>query len=819
MFTDAPSSSQLILGIDKRNPLFALYEDFDQEQLHVYYGFELLEIVPNEPQAPAFKLLGGRLFNAGLKVQSLTEVFEVDRKTLQRWGRALQSGDAQELVRVLAGRSAGRKLTPTIEAFVRQRWPRLTAQGTYGSSQRLRQEIHEIFGVDLSPETLRPLVQELKAGTGPVVSEDEPEESAGTARSESPVEDGLRASALAAEKRETPCDCEGGEPEGDCPSNSLAINTRSLDGLQTHNPKESPVLLGSTPGQSVWCEHAGVLLFARALNQISAVVEPPQPLLRQWSATLLLGAMNIEQTKFLNWQDLELLLGTVVRFPAPQRDLLKSVATDATVEALFRFNAQGLSQGSDLYFDPHTEHYTGQQNVLKGWCPGIRLADKALHSDFIHTHRGEPIYFETTDNFEDLRQRFFAVLTRCRKVQNWPAERVLTAVVDRGIFGAEVFEKVLADPALHLITWQKGYVAPSWDPKAVQGQMVMERARNAADDLRSYHFEYLERDWPSEPKLRQIVVQATNPQRRVVQVAILTDDRLRPAAEVIGLIFNRWIQENDFKYLDKHYGINQLTSYRVIPYEQLKGQVTDREVVSGQCHALRQEGKDLRQKQARLLLLQEKCDHAAAQRKKQLTELEHRQAEAQTNAPTVQSQIAKLRRAHQKYEEKSQPRREQIRTWSLALAQLEEQAAQHQAKVSRLDTMIAANMVRMEPQSKRLMDTLRITVRNLFYRALEPFKKAYDNYRDDHDYFRQLTLSSGVLEMGSERVTVHLMPTVIYSPQLRRIIAKVLEQVNKEELQLPDGTGRKLRFRLGHRSELQVAIHPGSGADEAETTP
>src|SRR5450756_1076560 len=439
MFTAAPSSSQLILGIDKRNPLFALYEDFDQEQLHVYYGFELLEIVPNQPQAPAFKLLGGRLFNAGLKVQSLTEVFEVDRKTLQRWGRALQSGDAQELVRVLAGRSAGRKLTPTIEAFVRQRWPRLTAQGTYGSSPRLRQEIHEIFGVDLSPETLRPLVQELKAGTGPVESEADPAESGGTARSASPVADGLRASALAAEKRETPGDCEGGEPEGDCPSNSLAINTHSLDDMQTHNPKESPVLLGSTPGQSVWCEHAGVLLFARALNQISAVVEPPQPLLRQWSATLLLGAMNIEQTKFLNWQDLELLLGTVVRFPAPQRDLLKSVAAVATVAALFRFNAQGLSPGSDLYFDPHTEHYTGQQNVLKGWCPAVRLADKALHSDFIHTHRGEPIYFETTDNFEDLRQRFFAVLTRCRKVLNWPAERVLTAVVDRGIFGAEVF--------------------------------------------------------------------------------------------------------------------------------------------------------------------------------------------------------------------------------------------------------------------------------------------------------------------------------------------------------------------------------------------
>ena len=51
---------------------------------------------------------------------------------------------------------------------------------------------------------------------------------------------------------------------------------------------------------------------------------------------------------------------------------------------------------------------------------------------------------------------------------------------------------------------------------------------------------------------------------------------------------------------------------------------------------------------------------------------------------------------------------------------------------------------------------------------------AYDNYLDDHDYFLRLTLSSCVLEMGAERVTVHLLPTVNYSTQLRRIIAKVL---------------------------------------------
>ena len=78
-----------------------------------------------------------------------------------------------------------------------------------------------------------------------------------------------------------------------------------------------------------------------------------------------------------------------------------------------------------------------------------------------------------------------------------------------------------------------------------------------------------------------------------------------------------------------------------------------------------------------------------------------------------------------------------------------------------------------------------------------------------------MTLSSGVLEIGAEWVTVHLMPKVNYSPQLRRVIGQVLDQINREGLEWPDGTARKLRYRLGHRSELQVTMRPGSGADEA----
>ena len=64
---EAPPTGQLILGIDKRNPVFAVYEDDSGERLLVFYGFELIEIVNNNPEDPAFKLLLARLYNSGVK--------------------------------------------------------------------------------------------------------------------------------------------------------------------------------------------------------------------------------------------------------------------------------------------------------------------------------------------------------------------------------------------------------------------------------------------------------------------------------------------------------------------------------------------------------------------------------------------------------------------------------------------------------------------------------------------------------------------------------------------------------------------------------
>ena len=86
----------------------------------------------------------------------------------------------------------------------------------------------------------------------------------------------------------------------------------------------------------------------------------------------------------------------------------------------------------------------------------------------------------------------------------------------------------------------------------------------------------------------------------------------------------------------------------------------------------------------------------------------------------------------------------------------------------------------METAAKSLLDAPRLIARNQFYAALQPFKAAYDSYRDDRDYFRDLTQSSGLLRWTGDTLEVHLTPRVNYQPKLRKIIEEILTGYAKQ---------------------------------------
>ncbi|MEI8256859.1 MAG: hypothetical protein WCJ30_14395, partial [Deltaproteobacteria bacterium] len=114
--------------------------------------------------------------------------------------------------------------------------------------------------------------------------------------------------------------------------------------------------------------------------------------------------------------------------------------------------------------------------------------------------------------------------------------------------------------------------------------------------------------------------------------------------------------------------------------------------------------------------------------------------------------------ATRRYETRRAPRQEAIVKLETQLTQTLNQAAQTDPTVSRLEDLITRGMVRLDTGPKRLLDAIKVAARNEFYRALAPFRKTYDNYRDDHDHFRRLSQSGGVLRWNGRALEVHLLP-------------------------------------------------------------
>lgn len=633
---------QLILPTDKRNPCFTLYATEDQQSIRVFYGLELIEVVPDDPDQMAFKMLAGRLYNAGVLVAKLEEVFKADRKTIRAWGDAIVSRDPELLARVLLGRGVNQKRTPAIDHYVARRWPELLAEG--------------------------------------------------------------------------------------CP-NYRATLIRDIDSIedQPGSSKCFPPNWQPRPGEAVLCDHVGILIFAGALSSIAQATSPPEPLLAQWLGSVMLGAVNIEQTKYLNWEDLGDLLGQTVRFPTSQREQLTRLATPATIDAVLRWNYQQLAipEGEcDLYYDPHTTHYTGTQNILKGWCAAIRWADKLINSDYIHTARGHPIYFECTDNFDDLRGRFFPLINRLRTSLQWSQERVLTLIVDRGIYSNDIFNQILADPNIHLVTWEKGYQS--------------------------------EKDTPWDT-----------------------------------------------------------------PYEQLRDELTDRQVPNRAYVEKVKTQRQLEARQARQLLAADRAQRDQAARQQRLEEIQSDIATRATcaalesNTSTAataleRKELIRLHNAAKRHDKYRAERILKIESLHQQILQNEEQKSMLEKEVSRIDQLINQEMVRMDLGNKTLMDAIKITARNLFYRHFAPFKAAYDNYRDDHDHYRQLTQCDGVLRWTGTEIEVHLVPQVNYPPKLRKIIVAHLDELNAGGHTLPDGRGRPLRLRLTRKEQISVRINDNS---------
>jgi hypothetical protein len=387
--------------------------------------------------------------------------------------------------------------------------------------------------------------------------------------------------------------------------------------------------------------------------------------------------------------------------------------------------------------------------------------------------------------------------------------RTLTIVVDRGIYSNELFSLVAADPGLHLITWEKGYTPEPWDETRATTRFGVERPRNNSRDVRLYQFSVIDQPWGHNPAMRQLIVRATSAVGKVAQLSVLTDDLNRPAKEIVWLIFNRWIQENDFKYIDKHMGMKQITSYQSIDYSELLDHLVDRQVPNELYVQKTKEGSQITRRKARLLLAEDTAKRQETARQQEITQLETvTDPTSRTTPPLPDSskRLKALRQASRRSQRYTQARRQQLDAFQLQLDRIEAEKATLDQEVSRKKQLIDQQMVRMDTTNKTLIDAIKICARNLFYQALAPFKKLYNNYRDDHVRFRELTRFDGVLRHGAAGMEVHLVTHMHLAPKQRRIITEVLGTINASAPPMPDGSGRKVELRLTDKSRITVQI-------------
>ena len=123
-----------------------------------------------------------------------------------------------------------------------------------------------------------------------------------------PALDGVELSAgVALESGETGAKSEGEGPDKPAPGAAANPGLESVQAMVAMETIAHPApFFPKDPAPSLyWCDHAGVLIFATALAAVSKVSATTQAILAQWLAALWLGARNIEQTKFLNGEDLE----------------------------------------------------------------------------------------------------------------------------------------------------------------------------------------------------------------------------------------------------------------------------------------------------------------------------------------------------------------------------------------------------------------------------------------------------------------------------------------------------------------------------------
>lgn len=236
------------------------------------------------------------------------------------------------------------------------------------------------------------------------------------------------------------------------------------------------------------------------------------------------------------------------------RGKLKELAARGRSLEFMRLLAQRRSQVHSsvqayLYIDGHVRVYSGKAKLSKAYVMQRRLAMPGTTDYWVNDQSGQPLLVITAEANEGLTKMLMPVLKEVRSVIG--DHRGATIVFDRGGWSPKLF-KVIIDEGWDILTYRKGKT-PQLSRRAFQEHKGVIQGREVEYQLADRHVQFLS----GKLKLRQVTMLGEDG----YQMNILTNKEDVPTVEVAYRMFDRWRQENYFKYMEEEFALDALVEY------------------------------------------------------------------------------------------------------------------------------------------------------------------------------------------------------------------------------------------------------------------
>jgi DNA-binding CsgD family transcriptional regulator len=409
-----------------------------------------------------------------------------------------------------------------------------------------------------------------------------------------------------------------------------------------------------------------------------------------------------------------------------------------------------------LYIDGHVRAYHGQHLIAKAYVTRMHLAAPATTDYWVNDQRGDPLFVVTADANAAMTKMLTPILTEVRQLLG--PRRHSTIVFDRGGWSPKLFRSLLA-MGFDILTYRKG------------------RTRRIAETRFSPHqakldgraVKYLLHDQPvrflkGKLRLRQ-VTRLTEDGHQTPIVTTRWDLR---AIAIAYRMFERWRQENFFKYLRQEYLIDALVDYQVEPDDPT------RLVPNPARKAL---DKELRLARASFTKLQERFGVMALD----YVDRDMPQAIFQKTEKNLRRDMEKVTARVQKLE----TRRASLPTH---LPLVEARKGQEPVKLS--------------TERKHLTNILKMVAFQIESDLVEMIRPHYKRAEDEGRTLVQTILQDAAdIEPaeGELRITLALLS----SPHRSRVAESLCQALNKTNTMFP-GTQLRMRFALAHPQAPQA---------------